>query len=146
VSHLRPPPTADRLGSAPSWRERFALVADALLELASHGRERDDFVDWMWGQVEASRGRVRVSDLVDRSGWSHRHVTTRFSEQVGITPKAAVGVVRFVNSCPARYGYADQSHLAREVVRYAGESPMALVAARRPTAYTALDAAQAPTT
>jgi AraC-like DNA-binding protein len=148
---------ADRLGSAPSWRERFGLVADALLELASHGREPDDFVDWMWGQVEASGGRVRVSDLVDRSGWSHRHVTTRFSEQVGITPKAAVGVVRFVNACAdlgrlpvaeaaARHGYADQSHLTREVVRYAGESPMALVAARRPTAYTALDAAKEPTT
>jgi hypothetical protein len=75
---------ADRLGSAPSWRKRFGLVADALLELASHGREPDDFVDWMLGH--------------------------------------------------------------REVVRYAGESPMALVAARRPTAYTALAAAQEPTT
>ena len=73
----------------------------------------------MWGQVEASGGRVRVSDLVDRSGWSHRHVTTRFSEQIGITPKAAVGVVRFVNACAdlgrlpmaevaTRHGYADR--------------------------------------
>ena len=146
---------ADRLGSAPSWRERFGLVADALLELASHGREHDDVVAWMWGQVEASGGRVRVSDLVDRSGWSHRHVTTRFSEQIGITPKAAVGVVRFVNACAdlgrlplaevaTRHGYADQSHLTREVVRYAGEPPAALLAAQRPTPYTALDAATWP--
>ena len=146
---------ADRLGSAPSWRERFGLVADALLELASHGREHDDVVAWMWGQVEASGGRVRVSDLVDRSGWSHRHVTTRFSEQIGITPKAAVGVVRFVNACAdlgrlplaevaTRHGYADQSHLTREVVRYAGEPPAALLAAQRPTPYSALDAATRP--
>jgi hypothetical protein len=34
---------ADRLGSAPSSRERFGLLADALLELAAHGREPDDF-------------------------------------------------------------------------------------------------------
>ena len=146
---------ADRLGSAPSWRERFAVVTDALLERASHGREPDDVVAWMWGQVEASGGTVRVRDLVDRSGWSHRHVTTRFSEQIGITPKAAVGVVRFVNACTdlgrlplaevaTRHGYADQSHLTREVVRYAGEPPRALIAARRPTAYTALDAAHSP--
>ena len=146
---------ADRLGSAPSWRERFGLVADALLELASHGREPDDVVAWMWGQVEASGGRARVSDLVDRSGWSHRHVTTRFSEQIGITPKAAVGVVRFDNACAdlgrlplaevaTRHGYADQSHLTREVVRYAGEPPTALLAAQRPTPYTALDAATRP--
>ena len=129
---------ADRLGSAPSWRERFGLVDDALLELASRGREPDDFVDWMWGQIEASGGTARVSDLVDRTGWSHRHVTTRFSEQIGITPKAAVGVVRFVNACAdlgrlplaevaTRHGYADQSHLTREVVRYAGEPPTALL-------------------
>ena len=83
---------ADRLGSAPSWRERFALVGDAMLALASEGREPDDVVDWMWGQIEASGGRARVGDLVDRSGWSHRHVTTRFTEQVGLTPKAAIGV------------------------------------------------------
>jgi hypothetical protein len=42
--------------------------------------------------------------------------------------------------------FEEGGHLTREVVRYAGESPMALVAARRPTAYTALDAAQEPTT
>jgi AraC-like DNA-binding protein len=140
---------ADRLGSATSWRERFGLVADALRALASRGREPDTFVDWMWGQIEASGGRARVSDLVDRTGWSHRHVTTSFAEQVGLTPKAATGVVRFANACAdlgrlplaevaARHGYADQSHLTRDVVRYAGESPAALAAARRPTAYTAL--------
>jgi AraC-like DNA-binding protein len=142
---------ADRLGSAPSWRDRFALVGDALLALASAGREPDDVVQWMWGQIEASGGRARVGDLVDRSGWSHRYVTTRFSEQVGLAPKAAVGVVRFANASAdlgrlpiadvaAKHGYADQSHLTREVGRYAGESPAALVAARRPTAYTALGA------
>lgn len=144
---------ADRLGSTSSWLERFELVADALLERAAHAREPDDLVAWMWGQVEASGGRVRVRDLVDRSGWSHRHVTTRFTEQIGITPKAALGVVRFANACTdlgrlplaevaTRHGYADQSHLTREVVRYAGEPPAALITAQRPTPYTALDAAQ----
>jgi AraC-like DNA-binding protein len=142
---------ADRLGSAPSWRKRFELVTDSLLDLASRGREPDDFVDWMWGEVEAAGGNIRVNELVSRSGWSHRHVTTRFAQQVGLTPKAAVGVVRFTKACAdlgrlpmaevaARHGYADQSHLTREVVRYAGESPLALLAAHRPTAYTALEA------
>ena len=79
-------------------------------------------------------------------------MTTRFTEQVGLTPKAAVGVVRFANASAdlgrlptaevaARHGYADQSHLTRDVGRYAGESPAALVAARRPTPYTALGSA-----
>jgi AraC-like DNA-binding protein len=142
---------SDRLGSTPSWHERFDLVNDALLELASHGRGTDDLVSWMWDEIEISGGRVRVRDLVDRSDRSHRHVTTRFSEQVGLTPKAAAGVLRFVRASAdlgrfptaevaMRHGYADQSHLTRDVLRYAGESPKAHVEARRPTAYTALDA------
>jgi AraC-like DNA-binding protein len=142
---------SDRLGSTPSWQERFGLVNETLLELASQGRGTDDLVSWMWDEIERSGGRVRVRDLVDRSGWSHRHVTSRFAEQVGLTPKAAAGVMRFVHASAdlgrlptadvaTRHGYADQSHLTRDVLRYTGETPMAHVAARRPTAYSALDA------
>jgi AraC-like DNA-binding protein len=37
-----------------------------------------------------------------------------------------------------KHGYADQSHLTREVTRYAGEPPLELARARRPTVHTAL--------
>lgn len=75
-------------------------------------------------------------------------MATRFRDQVGLSPKAAAGVVRFERAAAdlgrrpraevaVAHGYADQSHLTREVVRYAGEPPRVLEAARRPTAYTA---------
>jgi transcriptional regulator GlxA family with amidase domain len=73
--------------------------------------------------------------LIEKSGWSHRHVTSRFRSQVGVTPKVAAGVIRFERAAAAvpaeapladvaaRYGYADQSHLTREFVRLAGRTP-----------------------
>jgi len=103
----------------------------------------------MWSRIRGSGGRARIDDLVRRTGWSHRYAATRFRDQVGLSPKAAAGVVRFERAAAdlgrrpladvaVAHGYADQSHLTREVVRYAGEPPLVLQAARRPTAYTAL--------
>jgi AraC-like DNA-binding protein len=139
----------ERLEGAGSWRERFAMVEDVLLRLARGGRDTDDFVTWMWRQISASGGRARIGDLIEQTGWSHRHVTARFRNQIGLTPKAAAAVVRFeranaeLGTTPLaelamRHGYADQSHLTREVARYAGEPPIELTRAQRPTAHTAL--------
>ena len=138
----------DRLAEL-SWPERMSLVEAALLSLLDAGPEPDAFVAWMWSRIRASGGQARIDHLVAQTGWSHRHVATRFREQVGLSPKLAAGVVRFEHAAAdlgrrplaevaAEHGYADQSHLTREVVRYAGEPPRMLVAARRPTAFTAL--------
>jgi AraC-like DNA-binding protein len=139
----------EQLHSARTWRERFKLVEEALLRLAAAGREPDDVVTWMSTAIHDSGGRARIADLIRRTGFSHRHVTTRFCDQLGLTPKQMAGVVRFerasaeLGTAPlaelaARHGYADQSHLTRDVLRYAGESPLALSRAHRPTAHTAL--------
>lgn len=139
----------DRLHGAGSWRERFALVEDVLLRLARDGRDADGFVTWMWRQITASGGRARIGDLIGQTGWSHRHVTARFRDQVGVPPKTAATMIRFerasaeLGTVPlaelaVRHGYADQSHLTREVARYAGEPPLELARAQRPTAHTAL--------
>jgi AraC-like DNA-binding protein len=103
----------------------------------------------MWRQIDASGGQARIGELVEQTGWSHRHVATVFGAEVGLTPKQAAGVVRFERAAAdlgrlplahiaARHGYADQSHLTRAVARYAGETPSELAAARRPTPSTAL--------
>lgn len=140
----------DRLAAAPTWAARTALVEQSLLSVLDAGPEPEPLVTWLWDRIRASAGRARIDDLVAQTGWSHRHVTARFREQIGLPPKAAAGIVRFERATAAmrgtsladvaaEHGYADQSHFAREVVRYAGESPSALLAAQRPTAYTALD-------
>lgn len=140
---------ADRLHAVPTWEERLDLVAALLGRRADRNPAVPDWLSWMWGRIRLSGGRARIGDLVAATGWSHRYVATAFREETGLTPKEAAGVVRFERASAdlgriplaevaARHGYADQSHLAREVRRYAGETPGELAAARRPTPATAL--------
>ncbi len=139
----------DRLDSASSWAERIALVEGELLSALAESDGPDPLVDWMWDRIRRSGGRARIGDLVADTGWSHRHVTARFARRVGVGPKAAAGVIRFERAAAelgriplpdlaVRHGYADQSHLTREMLRYAGEPPARLAGDDRPTAYTAL--------
>lgn len=146
----------DRVGAAATWGERFALVEAALVEqMAAQAAGPPPWVEWMWEQIVTSGGRVPVGALVRATGWSQRHATTVFEREVGLTPKQAAGVVRFEAAATdlvryppaevaARHGYFDQSHLSRAVARYAGETPGALAAARRPTPLTALAGPFAP--
>jgi AraC-like DNA-binding protein len=136
----------DRLASLPTWTERFALVDEVLVAMADRGPEPDPLVDWLWRRLQASGGRERISDLVTKSGWSHRHVISRFRDQVGVTPKTAASVIRFERASAAltskqsslaeaaiAHGYADQSHLTRDFVRFAGDTPSVYAASRRPS-------------
>jgi AraC-like DNA-binding protein len=139
----------ERLASVDGWDERFGLVEAALLDRVASAAAPPAWVTWMWRQIDASGGQARIGELVEQTGWSHRHVATVFGAEVGLTPKQAAGVVRFERAAAdlgrlplahiaARHGYADQSHLTRAVARYAGETPSELAAARRPTPSTAL--------
>lgn len=142
-------PMSERLHDADSWEARFALVEDALVAQLDRAAPVPDWVRWMWRAIARSGGRVPIRDLVRASGWSHRHVSTTFTQHVGLSPKELAGVVRFerataelgrrpLAAIAADHGYADQSHFAREVARHAGETPTQLLAARRPTPTTQL--------
>jgi AraC-like DNA-binding protein len=127
---------ADRLASTVSWPCRLTLVEELLASMAASGPEPDPMVAWLWLQLRVSGGRARIADLVAETGHSHRHVTTRFRHQVGLTPKAAASIFRFEHTARAlasgqrslaevavQFGYTDQSHLTREFRRLAGSTP-----------------------
>ena len=82
--------------------DRFAIVDEILLRLAgasagSTGTRPDvaPEVGWVWGQLLQAGGAVRVSALAAETGWSGRHLTSRFRAEIGLTPKAAARVIRF---------------------------------------------------
>lgn len=128
----------DRLASCTDWAARLALVDDALTSMAADGPRPDPMVAWLWHQLQTTGGRARIADLVAETGRSHRYVADRFRQQIGLTPKAASRVLRYERAADmlssdglppaevaARCGYADQSHLNREVARLAGTTPTA---------------------
>lgn len=140
----------DRLAATADWSGRFALLDETLRELAARGREQDPVAELLWRDIQQSAGRVRVAQLVRSAGWSHRRTIQRLREHVGVSPKTAASVVRFEHAVhelnpasdladvAARRGYADQSHLSRDVLRHAGTTPAALRKAPVPTPWLAL--------
>jgi AraC-like DNA-binding protein len=141
----------DRVRSVTSWRERFAILDEILLRQlvtgSAHGTRAAvaPEVLWAWRQLLRAGGAVRVADLAAETGWSSRHLASRFRAEIGLTPKAAARVIRFdrakqtliarvgtgayqdsgyqLADLAADAGYFDQAHLAREFRALAGVPP-----------------------
>ncbi|MGW7611003.1 helix-turn-helix domain-containing protein [Streptomyces sp. NPDC054766] len=125
----------EQLGDVSSWQDRFVL-ADALLARRHEaGPPVDPEVAWAWHRIAVSRGLARVDGLAAEVGWSRKRLWSRFRSQLGLPPKRAVKLVRFDHAAhrlvagegaarvAADTGYADQSHLHRDVMAFTGATP-----------------------
>lgn len=133
--------TQERLRAARSWDERFAITEATLVRRHPAGRAADREVAFAWRQMVTSRGQVRIEQLAAEAGWSRKRLWSRFGSQVGLTPKRAAQLIRFDHAAhrlaagdsaalvAADSGYADQSHLHRDVMAFAGVTPTAVAAA-----------------
>lgn len=97
-----------------------------------------------WARLEASGGRVPITDLALRSGWSHRHFKAVFEAATGLKPKQAARLLRFgrawtlldegdtpsLAELAFACGYSDQSHMTREFKALAAMAPTALIERR----------------
>ncbi|SDM68403.1 Helix-turn-helix domain-containing protein [Streptomyces sp. cf386] len=128
----------ERLADAVTWRERLGLVDEFLARRAAGAPSMAPEVAAVWDTIVARRGRVRVDDLAASCGWSRKRLWSRFSAQIGLTPKRAAMLVRFdhaaralrtgasISDAALACGYADQPHLHRDVLALAGCTPGAL--------------------
>lgn len=135
-----------RIQAAASWPERFAVLDEVLSgRLRSNpadGRQTvSSEVRFAWERLLATGGTTTVSALAEETGWSARHLRTKFTDEVGLTPKAAARVVRFdrarrllqrraasgrpleLAALAAHCGFYDQAHLDAEFKVLAGSPP-----------------------
>ncbi|MFI6642635.1 helix-turn-helix domain-containing protein [Streptomyces sp. NPDC050504] len=131
----------ERLRDAASWDDRFAIARAALAPGRGAGPGVDPEVGHVWRRMVDSRGRLRVEPLATEVGWSRKRLWSRFGAQIGLTPKRAAQLVRFDHAAhllaaghsaslvAVESGYADQSHLHRDVMAFAGVTPTAVAAA-----------------
>ncbi|MEV0123233.1 AraC family transcriptional regulator [Streptomyces sp. NPDC050703] len=128
----------EQLTDATTWQERLALTDEFLAKRAAGAPSMSPEVAAAWNTIVARRGRIRVGDLAASCGWSRKRLCSRFSAQIGLTPKRAAMLVRFDHAARAlcagesasnvalACGYADQPHLHRDVLAFAGCTPIAL--------------------
>ncbi|GAA0930762.1 helix-turn-helix domain-containing protein [Nonomuraea longicatena] len=128
---------SEQLGEV-SWQDRFALIETLLGRRCEAGAPVEPEVAWAWHRMVVGRGRVRVESLAAELGWSRKRLWSRFHAQIGLPPKRAAKLVRFDHAAhrltaghaaagvAADGGYADQSHLHRDVMEFAGVTPAAV--------------------
>lgn len=130
---------SERLGSLSTWDDRFAAT-DAWLARRCAGAARvSPEVAWAWRGIVAGRGTVRIEHLAAELDWSRKRLWSRFRAQIGLSPKRAAKLVRFDHAVHALVagrdaagvaadgGFADQSHLHRDVVAFTGLTPATVV-------------------
>jgi len=100
------------------------------------------------GSIDAIRrahGSVRLTEIAGRLGTTVRQIERAFRRDVGLSPKRWARIVRFQSAWTAgfeadapplaelaqRLGYADQAHLSREFLEFAGVSAAAARTGRR---------------
>jgi AraC-like DNA-binding protein len=142
---------AERLAAAPGWRERFALLDEVLLgsvRCAERTPEPASEVGQAWRRLVGSGGTAAVTELAGEVGWSRRHLSERFSREVGMGPKQLARLVRFERATELlrrsgpggpglaevalSCGYYDQAHLSNEFRSLAGCSPRTWLAEELP--------------
>ncbi len=133
----------EQLAEGATWQERLALVDEFLLRRAARAPAMTFEVAAVWDHIVARRGQVRVAELAESCGWSRKQLWSRFSAQIGLTPKRAAMLVRFDHAARAlragehaidvalTCGYVDQAHLHRDVLAFAGCTPRTLAAGPR---------------
>lgn len=136
----------DDLACARDWPTRFRQLDRFLLHRLALGTPPAPEVARAWQLIVESRGRVHVGELAAECGWSQRHLTTRFTQVLGLSPKRMARLVRFDHAVAllsrsatgglagvaAAAGYYDQSHFTNEIRAFTGLTPTQLLAGRLP--------------
>ncbi|MFG1795909.1 helix-turn-helix domain-containing protein [Nocardia sp. NPDC049149] len=135
----------ERLASAETWDERFAVTKSFLAQGNTVVLRPDPEVLAGWHRILLSHGQVRIGALAESVGWSHKRLLGRFESQIGLTPKRAAMLVRFryavdgllaglpAADVAADCGYTDQAHLCRDVSIFADQPPRVLTTHYLPT-------------
>jgi transcriptional regulator GlxA family with amidase domain len=131
----------EQIATAGGWRERFAILDATLSRRLNAERQAPAPVAQAWRLMLAGAGTIPIGKIAREVGFSERHLTNRFRQEIGLTPKLASRVVRFhkarhllqaqlaadgrpdIARAAACCGYADQSHLVRDFQAFAELAP-----------------------
>jgi AraC-like DNA-binding protein len=137
----------DRLAGAPDWVSRFDVLDDVLARVLREPVAVAPEVVHAWNCLVASGGTMEVGAVAREVGWSRRHLSGRFREELGLSPKVMGRVIRFERArqllqhpdrpaladVAAACGYYDQAHMNREWSEFAGCSPTIWMAEELPS-------------
>jgi len=126
-----------RLEDTDDWNDRLDLAETFVLERLRRGPELSRGVVSAYRELAFCHGNIRIEAIATRLGWSRKHLSQRFQDEIGLSPKSLARIMRFNRTLDlanraaepdwadlaAECGYADQAHLTREFGEFAGATP-----------------------
>jgi AraC-like DNA-binding protein len=115
----------EQLAAATTWPDRFAVIDDVLARCLVDAAGPSPQLTHAWAELTGPDA-PPIRDIAADLGWSRRHLTRRFTELVGLTPRQLRRVARIERSAPlllagqahahvaVAAGFFDQSHMTRE--------------------------------
>ncbi len=130
----------DRIANAASNTERVAIAEYYLLQKLTTSKA-DKQIEYSLQKIHRSAGSLSIADLIRDIGITQRHLSRKFQEHVGLSPKEYIKVNRFIQSLQylKRYpacslteiayesDYYDQAHFIRDYKTYTGYTPREVV-------------------
>ncbi len=120
-----------------SVRPCIEAVNGYLIDRLASNLRHDPVTQEAIGIIEKCKGHITVQQLARHLGLSRRHLTRKFKERIGISPKQLCRNTRFKQvyklietashdnwaDVAVACGYYDQSHLINDFKHYTGSSP-----------------------
>jgi AraC-like DNA-binding protein len=136
----------EQLFEADEWAQRFDLLDRAIGRRLEETTPPPPDIVWAWNRLRETGGRLPIGELAAELRCSARHLTSRFHEYIGPSPKEAARIVRFrrvvarltrddgsrLAEIAQDCGYNDQAHLNRDFREFAGTTPTAYIGSRLP--------------
>lgn len=125
-----------KLADARSQEGRSAIIQKYLLQQLKRN-ERDQQIGHCLEKIQRSAGNIQVSQLSTDTGLSQRHLSRKFQQIIGLSPKEYLRVCRFIRSLDhlKKYpllsltevayesAYYDQAHFNRDYKSFTGHTP-----------------------
>jgi len=125
-----------KLADAFSHKERSAIIQKYLLQELIRN-ERDQQIAHCLESIRRSAGNIQVSQLSSDTGLSQRHLSRKFQQIIGLSPKEYLRVCRFIRSLDYlkkypllsltevayKSAYYDQAHFNRDYKSFTGHTP-----------------------
>src|SRR4051794_3962659 len=137
---------SDRMNGAGNSNQRFALLQSWLLHRLRSGTPPTPAVKYTLALIRDRREDLRIGQIADKIGVSHKHLLREFDRCVGLPPKMfarlsafqrAIGWIGQQSSpdwadVAMGCGYYDQAHFIHEFRAFSGLTPTSYLSRRGP--------------
>lgn len=123
--------------SLPAICQKFIYAEQHLLKQFGRKLDPNPFIDFAVNRILQSPNQITIKNLSNKVGYSQKHFIKMFKENVGLTPKAFLKIIRFQkaireieasqkiswSTIAYESGYYDQAHFINDFKSFSGFTP-----------------------